>query len=255
MALRLLLLAVCTSGCLLRASVPMDKVEYAVNPPARCLVVLMPGAGSDMNDFEKEGFVAKVKASGLSLDVVAANAVFGYYIRGAMLPRVHEDIMVPLQTAKKYEKRWIMGMSMGGFGSLFYTMNHPEDVDGAFAMAPFLGDEKLIREIKDAGGLDKWQAPEAQPVDGDNYQRQLWRWLQEVTNDPTKTPAELWVGWGKEDSLAPADQLLGDRLPPERVLLTDGAHEWGPWNTLVERFLKEGPLARDCAAPVQGNTQ
>lgn len=248
MALRLplLLLPVLASGCLLSAAVPMKSTKYEVNPPARCLIVLMPGAGSDMGDFEKEGFVEKLQDSGLSIDVVAANAVLGYYVRGAMLPRLNDDVMDPLQAAKQYEKRWIMGMSMGGFGSLFYAMNHPEDVDGAFAMAPFLGDEKLIREIREAGGIAKWKAPPAEPVDADNYQRQLWRWLQEVTADPTKGP-ELWVGWGTEDDLAPADQLLGDALPKEHVLLTPGAHDWPPWNTLVERFAKEGPIAQQCA--------
>ena len=232
-------------GCW-RAPVPMAKLDYAVNPPARCLVVLMPGAGSNMRDFEDEGFVQKLQASGLSLDVVAADATLGYYMKETMLDRVHDDVMAPAQSAKQYEKRWIMGMSMGGFGSLFYAMHHPEDVDGVFAMAPWLGDEKLIREIRDAGGLKAWQAPQKARVDGDNYQRQLWRWLQETTAEPSKGP-ELWAGWGRDDTLAPADQLLGDALPEGRVYLTDGAHQWGPWNVLVERFAKEGPLARDCA--------
>jgi S-formylglutathione hydrolase FrmB len=228
-----------------RAPVPMAKLDYAVNPPARCLVVLMPGAGSNMGDFEEEGFVKKLQDSGLSLDVIAANATLGYYMRETMLPRVHEDVMIPAQTGKQYEKRWIMGMSMGGFGSLFYAMNYPQDVDGVFAMAPWLGDEKLIREIKESGGLKAWAAPEKQPVNGDNYQRQLWRWLQEMTADPSKGP-ELWAGWGKDDSLAPADQLLGDALPPGQVYLTEGGHQWGPWNLLVDRFVREGPLAQQC---------
>lgn len=239
-------LSLIACGACFRAPVPMTKIDYPVNPPPRCLVVLMPGAGSVAADFEKEGFVQKLQASGLSLDVVAANATFGYYMKETMLPRVHEDVFTPLLAAKKYEKRWIMGMSMGGFGSLFYAKHYPEDVDGVFAMAPWLGDEKLSREIREAGGLKKWAAPAPEPTNGDNYQRQLWRWLQEVTNDPAKGP-DVWIGWGKDDSLGPADQLVADALPPEKVLMTEGGHDWPPWNVLVERFLKDGPLAKDCA--------
>jgi pimeloyl-ACP methyl ester carboxylesterase len=239
-----LLMTLC--GCTLHTTTPMEKLTYAVNPPPKCLVVLMPGAGSTAGDFEGEGFLKKLQVSGLSLDVIAANAVLGYYLRNSMIPRLRQDIVRPALAGKPYQKRWIMGMSMGGFGSLFYAMNKPGDFDGVFALAPFLGDKKLADEIREAGGLKKWQAPEPAEPTNDNYQRQLWRWLQEVTADPSKGP-DIWSGWGKEDGLAPMDQLLGDALPEGHVLLTDGAHEWGPWNELVERFLKEGPLAKDCA--------
>lgn len=228
------------------APVPMTKLDYPVNPPPRCLVVLMPGAGSNAGSFEKEGFVQKLQASGLSLDVVAANATLGYYMKETMLERVHQDVLTPLLAAKKYEKRWIMGMSMGGFGSFFYAMHYPQDVDGVFSMAPWLGDEKLVREIIDAGGLKAWKAPAAEPVNGDNYQRQLWRWLQEVTSDPSKGP-DVWMGWGKDDSLARADEVVGRELPASKVIVTEGAHDWAPWNEQVERFLRDGPLAKDCA--------
>lgn len=245
MALRLSIVVLLASACTLHTTVPMEKLEYQVNAPPRCLIVLMPGAGSTAGDFEGEGFVKKLQESGLSLDVVAANAVLGYYMRETMLARVRADIVRPT-LGKHYEQRWIMGMSMGGFGSLFYAMNNPKDFDGVFAMAPWLGDEKLIREIKEAGGLEKWQAPPPEAIVDGNYQRQLWRWLQDVTNDPSKGP-EIWAGWGKDDMLAQADEVLGARLPPERVLLTEGKHEWEPWNVLVERFLKDGPLAKACA--------
>jgi pimeloyl-ACP methyl ester carboxylesterase len=235
--------SVLTCGCF-RAPVPMTQLDYAVNPPAKCLVVLMPGAGSNAGDFEKEGFVKKLLESGLSLDVIAANATLGYYFKATMVPRLHEDVVGPA-LQKPYEKKWIMGMSMGGFGSLFYAAHYPHEFDGVFALAPWLGDEKLSREIEGAGGLKKWQAPPTEEFTEANYQRQLWRWLQQVAEDPSKGP-ELWVGWGRDDSLALSDKLLGDALPEGHAYLTDGAHEWLPWDVLVERFAKEGPLATAC---------
>lgn len=230
-----------------RAPVPMSSLKYEVKPQARCLVLLFPGAGSNQHDFEKEGFLQKLQASGLSLDVIATNATLGYYFNNSMTVRVHDDILVPAKAAKTYEKVWAIGMSMGGFGSLFYSQQRPGDIDGVFALAPYLGDKSLGEEIKEAGGLAKWQAPPAEPSTNDNYQRQLWRWLQEVTSGKTQGPV-IYSGWGKEDSLGTMDKLLGDALPEGHVSLTDGAHEWAPWNLLLEQFLKDGPMAKECAA-------
>src|SRR6185436_11388748 len=46
-----LLLAFALSGCTLHTTTPMEKLTYQVGtPPAKCLVVLMPGAGSTAGD-------------------------------------------------------------------------------------------------------------------------------------------------------------------------------------------------------------
>jgi S-formylglutathione hydrolase FrmB len=242
------LCAVLTSSACFRAPVPMEKIEYPVNPPAKCLVVLMPGAGSDEHDFEKEGFVKVLQDSGLSLDIVAANATLGYYMKETMIPRAHDDVIAPAAAAKPYEKKWIIGMSMGGFGSLFYAEHFPTEIDGVYALAPWLGSRSLTDEIRAAGGLKKWQAPPEAPTNGDNYQQQLWRFLQLAGNDPSKTPA-IYVGWGNQDSLGDDDKLFADVLPADHVDHAEGAHEWPVWNTLLARFLKEGPMAKDCAGP------
>jgi pimeloyl-ACP methyl ester carboxylesterase len=239
-------LGVLLSACF-RAPVPMEKIDYPASaPPARCLVVMMPGAGSNDGDFEKEGFLKVVQDSGLSIDVIAANATLGYYFNNTMVPRLHDDIVVPATTGKQYEKKWIMGMSMGGFGTLFYSLQHPHDFDGMYALAPWLGSNSLIEEIRNAGGLKKWQAPAPETPTNDNYQRQLWRFLQAVSNDPSQGP-DVYVGWGDQDSLGPADQLFADALPQDHVGHQPGAHQWPVWNALLAKWLKDGPLARDCA--------
>jgi hypothetical protein len=130
-------------------------------------------------------------------------------------------------------------------------------VDGVYALAPWLGSKSLTDEIRAAGGLKAWKAPPEEPTNGDNYQRQLWRFLQLAGNDPSKTPV-IYVGWGNQDSLGDDDKLFAAVLPADHVSNAEGAHEWPVWNTLLARFLKEGPMARDCAgpgaAPAPGNT-
>ena len=59
------------------------------------------------------------------------------------------------------------------------TVLAQHNIKGTFAIAPFLGDRKLIEEIAAAGSLEQWRAPpRADTMDADNYQRELWRWLE-----------------------------------------------------------------------------
>jgi S-formylglutathione hydrolase FrmB len=210
-------------------------------------VVLLPGAGSDAGDFEREGFLKKLQESRLSIDIIAANATLPYYMRETMVTRIYEDVVRNVLAQKNYQQRWVMGMSMGGFGSFYYAMHHPQTVDGVFALAPWLGADKLTDEIKKAGGLRNWAAPGEEFPTRQNYQRQLWRWLKAMTVGSQKGP-ELWLGYGTDDSLAGADSLVAAELPKERVLTSKGGHDWEVWNNLLERFLKEGPLNRECRA-------
>jgi pimeloyl-ACP methyl ester carboxylesterase len=251
----LLLAAWCTSGCLalLPANVPMQSLRYDLpgSGRAKCLLVLLPGAGDDDTAFEKQGFVDAVRAHGLSVDVVAANATLGYYMRGIVWDRLAQDVIGPAQK-KGYAQTWLAGISMGGLGAFLYGRNHPSDVTGVLGMAPFLGEDALLEEIHKAGGLAAWHAPpRADPLTRDNYQAELWRWLQAVTGGREQGPA-LYLGYGDDDKLVRAAHLLEPALPAAHVFETGGRHDWGPWWQQWQRFLTLSEFARGCApdAPV-----
>jgi S-formylglutathione hydrolase FrmB len=228
------------------APVPMHSLTYALKPDAKCLVVLLPGIEDHMQVFDEVGQLKVLRDSGLSLDVVAADASLGYYLNEQFLERLHDDVVTQAKDRRHYEKTWIIGPSIGGFGTLFYAQHHPEQIDGVIAFAPYLGDEPLIKELHDSGGLKHWAAPAIEPVSEENYQRQLWRWLQEVTQGKTKGP-DIYVGWGLSDRLGPTDALLGEALPAHHALTADGGHGWAPWNVMLARILKEGSIAQQCA--------
>jgi enterochelin esterase-like enzyme len=240
---------VCFGMACFSAPQPMRSVRWDAAPAARarCLVVFFPGAGDAAEDFEKEGFVDVFRRRGLSVDLVAANATLGYYFKGLMPEQAHVDVVAPAQAAG-YERTWLVGMSMGGFGALFYAEAHPATVDGVLALAPFLGDKALAKDIRDAGGLSKWPAPPKGPVTEATYQRQTWRWLQARTSGGEPGP-ELNVGWGDDDGLGAADVLLANELPPGHVFHTPGGHDWGPWKALLTAFLRDGTLTKQCAVP------
>ena len=244
----LLILSLLLSGCVasMRAPVPLRAVEHAASSsPARCLIVFLPGRGDRAETFEERGFVEAIRSRKLSADVLAADATFGYYMKGTFLERLQTDVIAPAK-ARGHREIWLIGPSMGGFGSLFYSRAHAADVTGVLAIAPFLGERDVIQEIVEAGGLRNWTAPARVDVpDRDNYQRELWRWLQAVTQGREAAPL-IFSGYGKSDRLSTADALLTAELPASRVFLTEGGHEWPAWQRILAAFLDSPEFANRC---------
>jgi pimeloyl-ACP methyl ester carboxylesterase len=244
-----LALALCPlAGCSLvfRAPVPMRAVDFpAKQGSAKCLVVFLPGYGDGAQEFETQGFVEEFRRRGLAVDMVAAEATVGYYTRGSFAERLSSDVIAP-RRARGYAETWLIGPSMGGFGTLFYARQHLADVTGVLALAPYLGDKDLIEEVYRGGGLHKWAAPPpVEKLTDKNYQPELLRWLQAVTRGQEQGPL-LNLGFGHNDKLAHADELLAAVLPPEHVYRNEGNHKWGPWRDLLSQFLDRGELAKHC---------
>jgi pimeloyl-ACP methyl ester carboxylesterase len=207
--------------------------------------VLLPGAGDRAETFEQRGFVEELRNRSLSIDIRATDATFGYYMKGTILERLATDVIAPAK-AHGYKEIWLAGPSMGGFGSLFYARAHTADITGVLTIAPFLGDKDLIAEITATGGLKKWQAPaRVDEMNRDNYQREIWRWLQAATQGKEAAPL-IFAGYGTSDGLSAADSLLAAELPPARVFLTTGAHEWPAWQRVLKSFLDSPDFATHC---------
>ena len=243
-----LALPVLLAGCagVFPAPTPLRSIEYAGNAqPAKCLFVLLPGMGDRAESFEQRGFVEELRGHSLSIDIRATDATFGYYMHGTFLDRLATDVMAPAKV-RGYQEIWLVGPSMGGFGTLFYARAHTADVTGVLAIAPFLGDRDLIEEIARAGGLEHWSAPaRVDAMNPDNYQREIWRWLQAATQGREAAPS-IFAGYGTSDKLGAADSLLTTELPPARVFLTTGRHEWPAWRRVLASFLDSPDFAGHC---------
>lgn len=240
------LLVLTSCAALSKAPVPMTSQKH-LRPEAdsKCLVVLLPGAGDDAARFEQHGFIDALRKRGLSVDVIAAEATYGYYAKGMLVERLGADVILPAQ-GTGYARLWVMGTSMGGMGTLLYAREHAKEVDGILLLAPFLGAPAIAEEVKQAGGLSKWQAPPAAAVvTEDNYQREMWRWLQAVLDGREPGP-RVYLGWGTEDRLAPQATVLSEALPGERVFAVPGPHTWATWSTSFQKFLETSDFERDC---------
>jgi pimeloyl-ACP methyl ester carboxylesterase len=216
----------------------MDRVLDFAQPGLRAdtLLVLLPGAYDTPQDFERYGFVTAVRERGLSVDLLLLDAHTGYYTSQQIVHRLLHEVLQPARE-QGYARIWLIGISLGGYGSLMFTSQHAGLVDGLFVMAAFLGRRDLPAAIGRAGGLLAWDGQ----LDGaDAHDLALWRWLRQRAGEAAPQPP-LWIGYGEDDRFVASNRLVADTLPPDRVLLTQGGHEWAPWRRLWGRFLDVHP--------------
>jgi pimeloyl-ACP methyl ester carboxylesterase len=214
---------------------PIPSIEFqAGGSNHRTLVVMLPGRGDRAETFVREGFEAAGEQQGF--DSVMVDAHFGYYRKRNLIPRLHEDIILPAREAG-YQKIWLLGISMGGFGSVLYAANHPDQVDGVILLAPYLGEQDVIDEITQAGGVANWDPAQSQLED---YEVAMWSWLRDVAIGETTTP--LVLGYGRSDRLAENYTSLVEELDPSQVYTAEGGHTWNTWKPLWSQIAESQGL-------------
>ncbi|MGI4776654.1 MAG: alpha/beta fold hydrolase [Janthinobacterium lividum] len=209
---------------------------------ADTLIVLLPGVYSNPEEFVREGFVRAVQDSRIAADVVGVDAHLGYYEKNVFVERLRQDVIAPAR-ALGYRAIWIAGISLGGFGGLVYAQEHPDEIDGVVALAPYLGAPAIADSVAKAGGLVRWTPAAAASTDQrTRRETALWNSLQRYSVAAADNSPPLWLGYGKADRFAAGNGLLGAVLPPEHVFTTEGGHDWTPWLQLWKAMLPGLPL-------------
>ncbi len=247
-----LLLALLMCGCYPPTKVPIDTIHYGagdVKGP-RLLFVFLHGNGDRNSVFDKEGFIGAVRARGFPVDIISVDSHVGYYMNRTILTRLKEDVIGPAR-ASGYDHIWLIGNSLGGFGSLSYVREYPNDISGIVLLGPYVGDRPIIKEIRSAGGLLRWEPGNVLLKTREDDERQMWIWLKEhaqkgqLRADDKDCPKKqgcvpkIYLGYGTNDRLTYAQDLLASLLPPEQVIAIDGGHDWSTWKKLWDRFLDQ----------------
>lgn len=235
----LLLLAIFLNACAtkLPAKTPIGTLFFnAGEHPSSTLIVLLPGVADRPETFQQEGFINALRDRKINADLVAVDAHLGYYRERNMVERLHQDVILPAQT-KGYRDIWLVGISLGGWGSILYAQQHQHDISGLLLLAPFIADRKLFDEVQAAGGLDAWRLAHVDPQDD---QRAGLAWLADFKQ--TQAPLKLYLGYGASDRFATPIGLLGARLPAEQVSVVRGGHDWPTWLKLWNGFLDRHTL-------------
>lgn len=232
------------AGCALpriapQARTPMPSEILREAGESDCQAVLLPGRWDHMGAFRKARFSERSDAAGIDLGLMAVDAHIGYYRDEILVPRLQQDVIAPLR-ARGAQRIWLVGTSLGGVGSIVYWKSHPEEIAGLVLIAPYLGEEDVLDEIRRAGGLQHWQ-PHL-PLASDDFGRRIWLTLQQLTAPGSPTPVLL--AYGTKDDLAPGHRLLARELPEARVFTRDGGHDWDTWAALWSDVLASGAVCR-----------
>jgi hypothetical protein len=264
--LRLNLILLCAltlllTGCVLprEAKVPMDSITVPLHSEAtidsaknrdprqanfkraRTLIVFLPGAREVPQDLITEGFVKQVRDRNIDADIQVIDSHIGYFLKRTFDVRIRDDIINPARQ-RGYEQIWLAGISLGGFGSLMYPMIYPEGIDGIIAMAPYIADNHIWKEVTEGGGLAKWNAP--QPLKSGDYQRTLMQWLAGYRDLNANKRPKLFIGFGSTDGQPEFDKLNAGAIPESNILRAPGGHDWPPWKQMWGDVLEKVPLPR-----------
>lgn len=146
------------------------------------------------------------------------------------LERLDHEVMAPARAA--YRQVWLGGISRGGQLALSYLAERSAPPDGLCLLAPYPGSRLTTNAIARAGGLDAWQADDAQLLDPEF---RVWQWLRRPGwQGPT------FMGYGEQDRFADGMRQLVDRLPQAHFQTCPGGHDWEAWLPLWKRFLDQG---------------
>lgn len=209
------LAALVMAGCVYRpgpATVPMRTLAIsAAAAEPRCLVVFLPGRGDTPEQFIRNGFPEKLRRAGSRCAMLGVDSHLGYFLDRTITERLREDVIAPAR-ARGFEEIWLVGISLGGFGSLLYTKEHPGEIAGIVALAPFLGEERGdFREFQD------WLAGYGRPA-------------------PDHPP--LFLAYGNGDRFAGIDGRLAALLADDHVFHVRGGHTWAAWRRAWDVFLR-----------------
>jgi pimeloyl-ACP methyl ester carboxylesterase len=251
--LRMLLAVVfLLSGCNFATKAPIDTIHYNAGDVKghRLLFVFLHGNGDRNTVFDEKGFVEAVRSRGLPVDMVSVDAHIGYYMNGSIVARLKQDVIDPARV-KGYERIWLIGNSLGGFGSLLYSREHANEITGIVLLGPFLGERPVIWEIRHAGGLLRWKPGDVLLKTREDAEKHVWIWIKEHSQQCQCKAGDtgclkkkecapiIYLGYGTSDRFTYAQDLLASLLPPEQVFAIDGGHDWSTWEKLWDRFLDQ----------------
>ena len=232
------------------ARVPMRSKVLSPTPASGCTAILLPGRWDRMERFEEAGFPERAERAGVGLGLIEADAHIGYYRKRTVVPRLEQDVVGPARS-RGARHVWMVGTSLGGIGSLVYWDAHPSQIAGMVLIAPYLGEDEVLDEIRRAGSLQAWQTPADR--EQDDVGHRIWRILQELLGSESAPPVFLAFGTG--DDLAPGHRLLARELPPSHVFERPGGHDWDTWAALWSDVLAGGGICTASGRPTRKSGQ
>ncbi len=207
---------------------PLLSRQLAIHQ-ANCALVMLPGLGDTPELFSEYGFERAVSSAAEPCDVLSVDSHFGYYRDAVLTERLEQEVLTALRA--RYQRVWLVGVSLGGYGAVLTARAHPHLVDGVVLISPFLGVKQttrpLVARVKAAGGLATFETVEARSTNPRRHFMEVepvWAWLAARARD--EPGPKVVMVWGEEDGFAPEQRAVGEALGTKRAFAVDGGHEW-----------------------------
>lgn len=169
--------------------------------------------------------------------VSVPNDRYESYIIQELIPEIDKTF----RTIPDREHRAIVGLSMGGYGSLKFGLKYPEmfSLVGSFSGA--LGAASFSE--KTAGAIGKTIDSIYGPMDSETRKaNDIFRLVREMSPEKIKSMPFVYVDCGTEDFLFQNNRdfitLLLERKVPHEFRQLPGGHNWVFWNSQVKEFLE-----------------
>jgi S-formylglutathione hydrolase FrmB len=239
------------------------NVKYAIYLPADYetsnrtypVVYLLHGYGDDHTGWLQFGEVNRYADKAIAdgtippMIIVMPDAGTSWYINNYNGKQSYEDFFfkefIPtieteyrIKTKKQY--RGVAGLSMGGYGTLVYSIKHPDMFSAAAALSAAVRSDDDFMAITEARWKEAYSNVIGPNLNGKERLNATWKansvlgLVQSKSADDLKN-VRLWLDCGDDDALSKGNILLHialtEKKVPHEFRIRDGAHTWTYWRT------------------------
>ena len=191
------------------------------------LVVLLPGRHSKPEEFVREGIVRKVQEKRPGARIIVPDLHLRYYMERTASQCLWEEIIRPAR--RESLPVTLVGVSLGGLGALITWLEHPCDIRQVLLLAPYLGEDELLAEIR-RSGLQTSDPVFPEPRSQEDAMRVLWLRMEQQKRLAASAPRAIRLACGTKDRHLAANRLFAESfLSESQYQEVDGGHDWSAW--------------------------
>src|SRR5437868_12914479 len=188
--------------------------------------------------------------------IVMPNGDSSFYINSYDGKENYEDFFIKefmpaiektyrIKAEKKF--RGIAGLSMGGYGSLIYSLKYPQLFGAAAPLSAAVWDDKMIADMPDQNYENMLGQLYGRNLKGRDRLNETWYSNSPLKIVETKSADDLkkvryWIDCGDDDFLTVGNCLLHialtEKKVPHEYRVRDGGHTWTYWRTGITDALK-----------------
>ena len=236
--------------------------DYSTSERTYPVVYLLHGFTDDNTGWLQFGEVNRYADKAIAdgtippMIIIMPNGDSSFYINSYDGKENYEDFFVNefipavekayrIKAEKKY--RGVAGLSMGGYGTLIYSLKHPELFAAAAPFSAAVWDDDAITAMPEKNYNVVIGKLFGRDLKGKNrltktwYDNSILKIVDDKKADELKT-VRYWIDCGDDDFLTKGNCLLHialmEKKVPHEYRVRDGAHNWTYWRTGITDALQ-----------------